>query len=107
MAGRTKRVMRGGATARKKHRTSARARKKLRATAGLKRSRTQVSQKRRCPKISRTRLRMLRDDLDGTRNVVTDTFDNFWIISERDIRDTLAKTQKKIGRAVDMLKRAA
>jgi hypothetical protein len=50
---------------------------------------------------------MLRDDLDGTRNVVTDTFDNFWIISERDIRDTLAKTQKKIGRAVDMLKRAA
>jgi serine/threonine protein kinase len=35
------------------------------------------------------------------------TFDQFWIIPEHNIRETLAKTEQKIGRAVEMLKRAA
>lgn len=50
---------------------------------------------------------MLWDELDGTRNTVTDTFDKFWIIPQHDIRETLAKTQQKIRRAVDMLSKAA
>lgn len=59
------------------------------------------------PRISRARLRMVRENLDATRNSVTDTFAKFWTTSEQDIRETLARTQQKIGRAVDMLKRAA
>ncbi|MGE5734977.1 MAG: hypothetical protein ACM34E_07800 [Acidobacteriota bacterium] len=71
-------------------------------------SRRHVAAKRAsAPKISRTRLRSLRDELDVARDAVTDTFHKFWIIPERDIRETLAATQQKIGRAVDMLKRAA
>lgn len=50
---------------------------------------------------------MMREDLEGTRVAVTDTFDQFWIIPEQNIRETLAKTEQKIGRAVEMLKRAA
>lgn len=50
---------------------------------------------------------MMRDDLEGTRTAVTDTFDKFWVIPEGDIREILARTGRKIGRAVDMLKRAA
>jgi len=69
-------------------------------------SRTHV-QTSRGPRISRARLRMVREDLDATRNTITDTFVKFWTTSEQDIRNTLARTQQKIGRAVDMLKRAA
>jgi hypothetical protein len=50
---------------------------------------------------------MIREELDGTRNTVIDTVQDFWMIPEGDIRDTLASTQQKIGRAVDALKRAA
>jgi hypothetical protein len=46
----------------------------------------------------------MRDDLEGTRTAVTDTFDKFWVIPEGDIREMLARTRRKIGRAVDMLK---
>jgi hypothetical protein len=64
-------------------------------------------QARRAPRISRAKLRMIREELDGTRNTVIDTVQDFWMIPEGDIRDTLASTQQKIGRAVDALKRAA
>ena len=73
----------------------------------LKRSRTHRRAKYRGPKISRTRLQNLREDLDNTRNVMSDTVRKFWIISEHDIRKTLAKTEQKIGRAVNMLSKAA
>ena len=49
----------------------------------------------------------MRDELNAAHQAVTDTFDRFWIIPEGDIRETLAATQRKIGRAVAMLRRAA
>jgi hypothetical protein len=49
----------------------------------------------------------MRDDLNAAHDAVTDTFHKFWIIPEGDIRQTLAATQRKIGRAVAMLRRAA
>ena len=109
MAGRgTKATIRARAVRRKKHHNSRMSRRNLGTKrARLKRSRSHVQGRNRGPRISRTRLRGLRDDLDGMRNTVTDTFDKFWIIPEQDIRETLARTQRKIGRAVDMLKRAA
>jgi hypothetical protein len=50
---------------------------------------------------------MMRDELDAAHDAVADTFHKFWIIPEGDIRETLAATQRKIGRAVTMLSRAA
>lgn len=38
---------------------------------------------------------------------MSDTVDNFWIESEHDIRDRLAKTEQKIGTAVRVLAKAA
>ncbi len=70
---------------------------------GLKRSRAKSS----APRISRARLRNLREDLDVAQNAVTDTVHKFWIIPEGDIRQTLAATQRKIGRAVEALRKAA
>ena len=59
------------------------------------------------PRISGARVRMLRDDLNGARNTLADTFDKFWIIPQHDIRETLARTQQKIGKLAQMLNRAA
>lgn len=63
--------------------------------------------KYRGPRISQTRLRSVREDLDNTRSLMSDTVDNFWIESEHDIRDRLAKTEQKIGTAVRVLAKAA
>jgi hypothetical protein len=79
---------------RRKHRTA--------RTSGAKRGTA-----RNAPRISRSRLRNLRDELDITRSAVTDAFHKFWIIPERDIRETLAATQREIGKVVDTLRRAA
>ncbi len=59
------------------------------------------------PRISRTRIRMLRDDLNATREVINEAFHKFWIVPESDIRETLAATQRRIGKAAQMLRRAA
>lgn len=59
--------------------------------------------KYRGAKISRARVRGLRDDLDRTRATVGALHENFWVISEQEIREMLAKTQEKIGRAVKLL----
>jgi hypothetical protein len=82
-----------------------RTKRKNNSVAPQKRSRVQV--KYRGPRISRTRLRDLREDLDSTREVMSDTVDNFWIDSEHDIRERLARTEQKIGRAVKVLAKAA
>lgn len=82
-------------------------RKHKSATPRSKRSRPRVQVKYRGPRISQTRLRSVREDLDNTREVMSDTVDNFWIESEHDIRERLAKTEQKIGRAVKMLAKAA
>lgn len=73
----------------------------------VKRSRTRIQVKYRGPRISQTRLRSVREDLDNTRSLMSDTVDNFWIESEHDIRDRLAKTEQKIGTAVRVLAKAA
>ena len=74
---------------------------------GLKRPRAHARAKSSAPRISRARLRNLREDLDVTRDAVTDTVHKFWIIPEGDIRQTLTATQQKIGRAVEALRKAA
>ena len=106
MAGQgNKAMIRGRSVA--QHSRSKRSRKGVAAKrARVKRSRALV-QARRAPRISRSRLRTIREDLDGTRNTVSETVQDFWIIPEGDIRETLTRTQHKIGRAVDALKRAA
>ena len=85
--------------------------KQSRKNLAAKRARVARSRKlvraARAPRISRAKLRMIREDLDGTRKTVTDTVQDFWIIPEGDIRQTLARTQQRIGRAVDTLKKAA
>ena len=48
----------------------------------------------------------MRDDLAGTQNAVSDTFEKFWTTPETHIRETLAKTRQKIGRAVQLLQKA-
>ncbi len=52
--------------------------------------------KYRGPRISRKRLRDLREDLDAARNTMSVTVRKFWITSEHDIRDTLAQAEQKI-----------
>jgi hypothetical protein len=108
MAGQdTKAMMRGRSVAQKRHGRSQGRRKTLAAKrARVKRTRALV-QARRAPRISRAKLRMIREELEGTRNTVTDAVQDFWMTPEGDIRETLARTQQKIGRAVDALKRAA
>jgi hypothetical protein len=89
-----------------------RARRRARAISGKKHpvsrtSRRRVAAKRAsAPRISRSRLRMLKDDLDRARDVVSETVDTFWITPEHDIREVLARTQHKIGRVTKTLTRA-
>lgn len=66
-----------------------------------------LHRRRTGPKISRTRLQNLQEELDRTRNAVTTAFEDFWVIPQFDLRETLAKTQKRIEKAVDVLKNAA
>lgn len=67
------------------------------------RSHTPRQVKYRGARISRARVRGLRDDLDRTLATVGDLHENFWITSEQEIREVLAKTQEKISKAVDAL----
>jgi hypothetical protein len=59
------------------------------------------------PKISRTRVSTLRDELSTTRETLRDTLQKYWIIPEGDIRKVIAASQQKIGKAVEILTRAA
>lgn len=72
-----------------------------------KRSRAHVRIRYRGPKISRTRVQFLRDDLDSTRMLVADTVRRFWVIPDGEIREMLAKTNANISKAIEMLKKAA
>jgi hypothetical protein len=97
----TKAINRTKTTRQGKHRRTAARR------AGAAKSRVRIQVRHRGPRISRGRLRTMREDLVSTQNAVSDTIEKFWIIPEQDIRQTLAKTQQKIGRAVQMLEKAA
>ncbi len=62
---------------------------------------------RPCPKISRSRLRVLRENLDETRTSLTETLRFYWAIPETDVRSAIADTNKVISQAVNMLAKAA
>jgi hypothetical protein len=98
---RTKALNRGKANRKQMHRN--RAAKRNRGAS----SRARVQVKYRGPRISRARLQNVREDLQGTKNAVTEIVDKFWIIPEGEIRETLAQTEKKIRRAVATLQKAA
>ncbi len=65
------------------------------------------SRRQRGAKLSRMRIHKLHDELNATRDVITDTVRRFWTIPEGDIRDTLAATQHRIGKVLKTLGKAA
>ena len=77
------------------------------SSSRLKRSHSGSRRKQSGARISSSRLREVRADLAGARENVSEAFHSFWIIPEHDIRETLARTQRTIDRAVEMLPRAA
>ena len=104
----TKAIIRARASRHKKRRNSKGVRGHSAAKRnGVSKSRVRIKVRYRGPRISRARLRTMREDLAGTQNAVSDTFEKFWTTPETHIRETLAKTQKKIGRAIQMLQKAA
>jgi hypothetical protein len=79
----------------------------LSSQSHLKKSRKPARVKYRGARISRARLHALRDNLDGTRAILGDLHENFWVTSEHEIRERLAKTQEKIGRLLGRFDGAA
>ncbi len=71
------------------------------------RQRAHAQRRSKQPRISRTKLRSLRDNLDHTQVALDDTLDRFWIVPESDVRGTLAHTKKQIAKAVTLLSKAA
>lgn len=98
----TKAINRAKTTRQGKHRRTAAAKR-----AGTAKSRVRIKVRYRGPRISQARLRTMREDLASTQEAVNDTFENFWTTPETHIRETLAKTHQKIGRAVQVLQKAA
>ncbi len=66
-----------------------------------------IETRRRCPKVSRSRLRSVRDELATTRTALTETLHMYWLVPESDIRGKLRHTEKLIGKTVDVLSKAA
>src|SRR5579862_9598354 len=92
---RTKAIIRAKATRQRKHRRRSTAKR-----TGLARSRAHVQVKYRGPRISRARVRLMRDDLEQTRTAVIETVKKFWVIPEQDIRRALEKTERSEERRV-------
>ncbi len=103
----TKAIIRGISRRHKSRHSKATHRHSAAKRAGMPKSRVRIKVRYRGPRISQARLRTMREDLAGTQNAVSDTFKKFWTIPESHIRKTLAKTQQKIGRAVQLLQKAA
>jgi hypothetical protein len=59
------------------------------------------------PRISRTKLQTLRENLDNTQVALNETLDRFWIVPESDVRGTLVHARKQISKAVTLLSKAA
>jgi hypothetical protein len=102
----TKAIIRAKANRRKRHAKASR-RHSAAKRAAMPKSRVRIKVRYRGPRISQARLRTMRENLASTQEAVNDTFERFWTTPETHIRETLAKTQKKIGRAVQMLQKAA
>jgi hypothetical protein len=109
MAGRsTKAIINSPKTDRTKQHHSSRSRSRLSPNRShLKRSRTYSGRKQSGARISHNRLRKVLEDLAVTCENIREALQSFWIIPESDIRQTLGKTQRTIGKAVEMLPRAA
>jgi hypothetical protein len=103
----TKAIIRARASRHKKRHSKATHRQSAAKRAGMPKSRVRIKVKYRGPRISQARLRTMREDLASTQEAMNETVDKFWTTPETNIRETLAKTQKKIGRAVQMLEKAA
>jgi hypothetical protein len=101
----TRKTMTAERATKARHRISSQFSKAKRSRS--KTSRTPKQVKYRGARISRARLRNLRHDLEGTRNAVTGLYENFWVTSEQDIRETLAQMEQKIGRVMGALDKAA
>jgi hypothetical protein len=97
----TKAMIRGRSVVRKGHRRSTRSRKSLAAKRARVKSSRALVQARRAPRISRARLRMIREHLDGTRNNVTDTVQHFWTNRRETFAKRLRGRNRRSGRAVD------
>jgi hypothetical protein len=104
----TKAIIRARTTGRKDRRNSNGVRRQSATKrAGMSKSRVRIKVRYRGSRISRARLRTMREDLAGTQNAVSNAFEKFWTTPETHIRETLAKTQQRIGRAVRLLQKAA
>jgi len=103
MAVRRTKATRRTAVHRKKHRTS----KAPRRRTAVQHARAKKSLARRSPRISRRKIRVLGDNLEATGTAMAETFENFWVIPEQHVRETLAQAHRKIAGAVDALKKAA
>jgi hypothetical protein len=104
----TKAIIHGRAIRRDNHiHAKATRRKSAAKRTQLSRSRARVQVKYRGAKISRARLRNMQQDLERANIAVVDTFEKFWVMPETNIRETLGRTKQTIGRAVEMLQRAA
>ncbi len=71
------------------------------------RQRVSAQHRPKQPRISRTKLQTLRDNLTDTQVALDETLDRFWIVPESDVRGTLAHTRKQIHKAVTLLSKAA
>ncbi len=59
------------------------------------------------PRISRSRLQTLCDNLNDTQIALDESLDRFWIVPESDVRGTLAYTKNQIHKALALLRKAA
>ncbi len=66
-----------------------------------------IQTRRRCPKVSRSKLRGMRDELQKTRSALTDTLRVYWITPESELRGRMAQTERLIGKAVQVLTKGA
>ncbi len=75
--------------------------------ASKRKQRVHAQHRSKRPRISRTKLQGLRDNLDYTQVALGETLNRFWIVPESDVRGTLAHTKKQIAKAVTLLSKAA
>ena len=75
--------------------------------ASKRKQRAHAQRRSKQPRISRTKLQSLRDNLDHTQVALDETLNRFWIVPESDVRGTLAHTKKQIAKAVTLLSKAA
>ncbi len=71
------------------------------------RQRTHAKHRSNRSGVSRAKLETVRENLEGTQAALDDTLNRFWIVPEHDVLGTLARTKRRIGKAVTLLRKAA